>query len=269
MRLACCEFCNHKLSDCQIVEYTLSCICVHSVAQAGKSQFDQEWGAAEQRWEDRWQAAFASNNSETSGEYSGSLPVLDVASSSPASPLDRRDTAKQKTDGESELHPLERAYYMGVLTLLLVQRNNLSMPMPAPNSSFAHAYPHQPRIYMTGLGNDVGDSVAVGLTQRWFWDSAQHAMASSLLDPVMYRANAEQILTVDLHDDTGIDLHSFVPPAQESTNERYVPPLRSQFYPDGPKPFYGFNPWSYVLHANLATVGFVYLTTCICLFKTS
>ena len=75
---------------------------------------------------------------------------------------------------------------MGALTLLLVQRNNLSMPMPATNSYFAHAYPHQPRIYMTGLGNDVGDSVAVGLTQRWFWDSAQHAMASSLLDPVMY-----------------------------------------------------------------------------------
>lgn len=221
-----------------------------SVAQVGG--FDQQWASAESRWAERWQAAFVSNNSATSGEYSGSLPLLEVSSSASPAPLSRAspldlvsDAAQSKADGDSNLHPLERAYYMGALTLLLVQRNNLSMPMPAANSSFAHAYPRQPRIYMTGLGNDVGDSVAVGLTQRWFWDSAQHAMASSLLDPVMYRANAEQILTVDLHDDTGIDLHSFVPPPEENkTSERYVPPLRSRFYPEGPNPYYGFNPWS-------------------------
>jgi hypothetical protein len=167
---------------------------VRSVAEPGPANFDQEWAAAESRWAERWQAAFDSNNSAASGEYSGSLPLLDVTSRSPAPPLSpastvrplSRNGAEGKTGADSELHPLERAYYMGALTLLLVQRNNLSMPMPATNSYFAHAYPHQPRIYMTGLGNDVGDSVAVGLTQRWFWDSAQHAMASSLLDPVMY-----------------------------------------------------------------------------------
>ena len=86
----------------------------------------------------------------------------------------------------------------------------------------------------------AGDSVAVGLTQRWFWDSAQHAMASSLLDPAMYRANAEQILTIDLHKDTGIDLHSFVPPP-ENPAWPYRPPPKSA----GPFPFYGFNPWSF------------------------
>lgn len=133
------------------------------------------------------------------------------------------------------------AHTTGCLTLLLCQRNNLSMPLPPPGSESAQAYPYQPRIYQTGLGNDVGDSVAVGLTQRWFWDSAQHALASSLLDPDIYMANAEQILTIDLHRGTGIDMHSFVPPAEDKTRP-YQPPCCGR---SALPTFYGFNPWRY------------------------
>jgi len=47
------------------------------------------------------------------------------------------------------VQPLERAYYMGVLTLLLVQRNALPQPPPPQDG----AWPAQPRIYQTGMGS--------------------------------------------------------------------------------------------------------------------
>ena len=128
--------------------------------------FASSWSEAHQQWEDRWQSAFSPGGS---AEYSGSLPVLTVA---------------RKTEAVA---PLERAYYMGVLTILLVQRNNL------PILGGAHSWPAQPRIYMTGMGNADGN-IAIGVSQRWFWDSAQHSLTSSLLDPAMYKAEAEQII---------------------------------------------------------------------------
>eukprot|EP01043_Picozoa_sp_COSAG02_P061665 COSAG02_NODE_8332_length_2612_cov_2.022682_1_plen_384_part_10 len=70
------------------------------------STFASSWSEAQERWEDRWQNAFSPAGS---ADYSGSLPVLTVAN---------------KTEAVA---PLERAYYMGVLTILLVQRNNLPM----------------------------------------------------------------------------------------------------------------------------------------------
>ena len=87
------------------------------------STFASRWSEAQERWEDRWQNAFSPAGS---ADYSGSLPVLTVAN---------------KTEAVA---PLERAYYMGVLTILLVQRNNLPMP------GGTHSWPAQPRIYMTG-----------------------------------------------------------------------------------------------------------------------
>ena len=53
---------------------------------------------------------------------------------------------------EAAVQPLERAYYMGVLTLLLVQRNALPQPPPPQDG----AWPAQPRIYQTGMGSAWG-----------------------------------------------------------------------------------------------------------------
>jgi hypothetical protein len=183
--------------------------------------FASSWRQAQQGWEDRWQNAFSPGGS---ADYSGSLPVL---------------TAARKT--EEAIAPLERAYYMGVLTILLVQRNNL--PMMAGGK---HSWPAQPRIYMTGMGNADGN-IAIGVSQRWFWDSAQHSLTSSLLDPAMYLADAEQIIAYDLHCGNGIDLHSGYTPESkgysgckaQSTNP-YAPPQIA-----GKQMGYVYNPWSY------------------------
>jgi hypothetical protein len=198
----------------------------------GLTTFTSSWSEAQHGWETRWQNAF----SPGSADYSGSLPIL---------------TVTNKTDAVA---PLERAYYMGVLTLLLVQRNILPMLPGGP-----HSWPAQPRIYMTGMGNADG-SIAIGVSQRWFWDSAQHSLTSSLLDPAMYLADAEQIMASDPHcgngidlqwwgrsGGNGIDLHSNYTPESkgysgckaQSTNP-YVPPRI-----DGAHMGYVYNPWSY------------------------
>jgi hypothetical protein len=182
------------------------------LALARHGSFEASWEAAAARWEARWQNAFDPTGS---ADYSGSLPVLTVA---------------KPAGQEATVAPLERAYYMGVLTLLLCQRNHFSM---SADPRFA-----QPRVYTTGMGNDVGDGVAVGLTQRWFWDSAQHALTSSLLDPAMYAADAAQILTFDFHLGNGLDLYDWrAPPRTASNGSEYAPPKAMQGY--------GFNAWSY------------------------
>ena len=102
-----------------------------TAARAGL--FQRAWSDAADRWEQRWQNAFT----PSSDDYSGSLPVLTVAPSDAA---------------EAAVQPLERAYYMGVLTLLLVQRNSLPQPPPPSDG----AWPAQPRIYQTGMGSAWG-----------------------------------------------------------------------------------------------------------------
>jgi hypothetical protein len=97
-----------------------------------------------------------------------------------------------------------------------------------------------------GMGNADGN-IAIGVSQRWFWDSAQHSLTSSLLDPTMYMADAEQIIAYDLHCGNGVDLHSDNTPessgysgCKAQSTRPYVPPRIK-----GTQMGYVYNPWSY------------------------
>ena len=104
---------GHNESDCHA---RLARLAI-APSPSGKA-FDSSWANAASQWEARWQEAFTPGNEH----YSGSLPVLSV----------EPDSVSVEPTVPPAFHPLERMYYMGVLTLLMCQRNNLPIPTPPP-----------------------------------------------------------------------------------------------------------------------------------------
>ena len=95
--------------------------------------FDREFEGFRKAWEQRWADAFTPGNSH----YSGHLPVL-----------------------TTENADLRRNYYMGVLTVLALERSR---------------YPAHPRTWVTNGERPLG--------QHYFWDASMQTHVWALLEP--------------------------------------------------------------------------------------
>ncbi|WP_327241695.1 LamG domain-containing protein [Streptomyces sp. NBC_01320] len=136
--------------------------------------FGAAFSTARKSWEKRWQDAFTPEN----GHFSGSLPVL----------TDTKDT------------DIARLYYMSVLSVLALERTNLSsefstlLGRPTTPGTFQGL----DRVYVTGAPEWAN-------TVSYFWDTSYSSIILTLLDPRMIKAKAAYWLAKDIYAGYAID----------------------------------------------------------------
>jgi hypothetical protein len=121
-----------------------------------QANFSKEFNGFKQCWEQRWADAFTPGNHH----FSGSLPVL-VA-----------DNAA-----------LKRNYYMGILTMLELERTQ---------------FPVSPRSFITSGERAPGT--------QFYWDASMESTVWALLEPVGMKATLHRWLTQNVRNGTTIDL---------------------------------------------------------------
>ena len=134
---------------------------------AWAARFEAAMAMCKQVWEQRWADAFTPGNAH----FSGSLPVLDAA-----------DAA------------LARNYYMGVLTMLILERTQ---------------FPVSPRGFITSGEREDGI--------EYYWDSSMQATAWALLEPAGMKAalrrwlvqNPRSGYALNLRDAKGFDANHY------------------------------------------------------------
>jgi hypothetical protein len=126
-----------------------------SAAQRWAGAFDEAFAEARDRWQQRFEAAFTPGNAH----FSGHLPTL-------------------ATD---DAH-LRRVYYMGVLSMLVLERTNLN--------------PRYRRVFVTGGPRHA-------LTVTYFWDCP--SLLWALLDPAEMKEQLKLFLTRDQHGCYAVD----------------------------------------------------------------
>jgi hypothetical protein len=136
---------------------------VDKEASAWASNFDAAMAECRTRWQQRWIDAFTPGNNH----FSGNLPVLAT-----------NDSA------------LMRNYYMGALTILILERTQ---------------FPVTPRAFVTSGERTAGT--------QYYWDASMQATAWALLEPEGMKAvlrrwlvqNARSGVAIDLNDTHGFD----------------------------------------------------------------
>ena len=131
--------------------------CVIQNAKDWSNDFYAAFEEAKTLWQKRFEDAFTPNN----GHFSGSLPVLET------------DDIK-----------LNKMYYMGVITLLMLHRTNL---------------PIMDRVYLTG-GPRLGASI------MFCWDTSMWSTVFALLDPLMMKKFIKNMLKLDIDSYFGQDM---------------------------------------------------------------
>ena len=126
-------------------------------ARKWSDDFNTVFNEAKNLWQKRFNDAFTPDN----GHFSGSLPVL-------------------KSDDKK----LNRMYYMGVITLLMLHRTNL---------------PVMDRVYLTG-------SPRLGASIMFCWDTSMWSTVFALLDPVMMKKFIKNMLKLDIESYFGQDM---------------------------------------------------------------
>ncbi|HSY43283.1 MAG TPA: hypothetical protein VK811_05190, partial [Candidatus Acidoferrum sp.] len=129
---------------------------VQSDMMRWKANFSREFDGFKQDWEQRWADAFTPGNHH----FSGNLPVL-------------------VTDNAA----LKRNYYMGVLTMLELERTQ---------------FPVSPRSFITSGERAPGT--------QFYWDASMGSTAWALLEPVGMKATLRRWLTQNVRNGTTIDL---------------------------------------------------------------
>ena len=120
------------------------------------ANFSKEFDGFKQDWEQRWADAFTPGNHH----FSGNLPVL-------------------VTDNAA----LKRNYYMGVLTMLELERTQ---------------FPVSPRSFITSGERAPGT--------QYYWDASMESTAWALLEPAGMKATLRRWLTQNVRNGTTIDL---------------------------------------------------------------
>jgi hypothetical protein len=129
---------------------------VQSDVMRWRTNFSGEFDGFKQCWEQRWADAFTPGNHH----FSGSLPVL-------------------VTDNAA----LKRNYYMGVLTMLELERTQ---------------FPVSPRSFITSGERAPGT--------QFYWDASMGSTVWALLEPVGMKATLRRWLTQNVRNGTTIDL---------------------------------------------------------------
>jgi hypothetical protein len=135
------------------------------------ANFSREFDGFKQCWEQRWADAFTPGNDH----FSGSLPVL-------------------VTDNAA----LKRNYYMGVLTMLELERTQ---------------FPVFPRSFITSGERAPGT--------QYYWDASMQATVWALLEPAGMKATLRRWLTQNVRNGNTIDLmqtNGFDPKAYDHIN---------------------------------------------------
>jgi hypothetical protein len=131
---------------------------VKTDAEHWAEQFESVFGNARTQWEQRYAQVFTPNN----GFFEGNLPVL-----------------------QTEDPALRRNYYMGVVTMLLMLRDQL---------------PYSPRVFLSG-GPRYGASV------EFIWDTGMMDTLFALLEPAVMRAYVVKTLQWDLEKHLAFDYY--------------------------------------------------------------
>ena len=126
-------------------------------AQSWAAGFDNVFAESKNKWQKRFNDAFTVGNNH----YSGNLPILD-------------------TDDKK----LSRMYYIGVVTLLMLERTNL---------------PVLERVYLTGCPR-------LGATIMFYWDTSMWSTVFALLDPKVMKRCLTNWLKLDIDSHFGQDM---------------------------------------------------------------
>jgi hypothetical protein len=170
--------------------------CEESLATLQADQVESAWHAAASHWHDTWQAVFTPNNAH----FSGHLPTYAQAVASLG----------------HDAPPLDRLYYMAILTLLMTRR---FIPPPTPRSLIATGgqciwtppESHAPSSVASASAPDRLDRAYVwggpegAPTTSFLWELEFQAPLLARLDPLVLRNQLEAMMRVNLREHWGIE----------------------------------------------------------------
>ena len=144
-------------------------------ARAAAAAFPARWVDAHNDWERVWRGAFDGGGG---GVFSGSLPVL---------PWPASHAAASTMQGDAAPPPLSRAYYGGILSMLMLLRR------VAPGSA-------------VNVGWQLPTAAPVwAVTTTYLWDSSMVATTMALLEPAGWLSMIGQMLSIGTHSHYAVD----------------------------------------------------------------
>ena len=167
---------------------------LEKTAASNQAAFTEQWTAAHDKWEERWQQVFTPNN----GFFSGHLPIIDLESSgSEGAGAGAGDNDVKRSSSNSTTAAavnaaagVSRVYWMTILTVITQLRTNLP-----------HIFP---RVFVNGQGNLGGVQFGVGGARSWWWDEALTSLMLAMLEPAGRAPTMQAWLA---HDQDGVFGH--------------------------------------------------------------